>query len=83
MTYCRYKPCANEVELHPTCAQPHLVRFMLDHGIRPIAYSPISRPGRGGATLPDGTILAPEDWHDLRENPVLKKIAANHKKSEV
>ena len=56
---------------------------MLDHDIRPIAYSPISRPGRGGSTLPDGTILAPKDWHDLRQNPVLKDIAAKHKKSEV
>lgn len=83
MTYCKYKPAVNEVELHPTCQQPHLVRFLIDHDIRPIAYSPISRPGRGGSILPDGSFLTPEDWHDLRENPTLKEIAKAHGKSEV
>ena len=56
---------------------------MLEHDIRPIAYSPISRPGRGGSILPDGSFLTPADWVDLRENPVLKAIAAKHNKSEV
>ena len=83
MTYCKYKPVVNQIELHPTCAQHEFVRFLIDHDIRPIAYSPISRPGRGGAVLPDGSNLVPENWHDLRENPLLKRLAAKHNKSEV
>ena len=83
LTYARIKPVVNQVELHPTHAQHEFVRMMKDHGIRPIAYAPISRPGRGGSRLPDGSWLTPEGWQDLRENPVLKNIAANHKKSVV
>ena len=56
---------------------------MKEHDIRPIAYSPISRPGRGFLILPDRSFITPADWVDLRENPVLKAIAAKHKKSEV
>ena len=83
MTYCKYKPVVNQVELHPTCAQPELVRFLIDHDIRPIAYSPISRPGRGGSRLADGSFITPEGWHDLRQNPTIQKIAKNHGKTEV
>ena len=57
--------------------------MMIDHGIRPIAYSPISRPGRGGSKLPDGSNLVPLDWHDLRKNPKIMAIAKAHGKSEV
>jgi len=60
-----------------------MVRFLKDHDIQPIAYAPISRPGRGGSILPDGSFLTPEDWNDLRENETLKKIGAKHGKSEV
>ena len=47
LNYARIKPVCNEIELHPLCAQPKLVKFMRDHSIVPIAYCPI---GRGADT---------------------------------
>jgi len=42
----RIKPAANEMELHPHFQQPELFRWVVDHGIVPIAYSPIGSPSR-------------------------------------
>jgi diketogulonate reductase-like aldo/keto reductase len=39
-------PAANEMELHPHFQQPTLLRYVVDHGIVPIGYSPIGSPGR-------------------------------------
>jgi len=39
-------PAANEMELHPHFQQPALLRYVTDHGIVPIGYSPIGSPGR-------------------------------------
>ena len=42
----KIKPAANEMELHPHFQQPELFRYVVDHGILPIGYSPIGSPGR-------------------------------------
>ena len=47
LSYARIPPACNEVELHPLCSQPKLLKFMKDHQIVPIAYCPI---GRGADT---------------------------------
>jgi diketogulonate reductase-like aldo/keto reductase len=39
-------PAANEMELHPHFQQPALLRYVVDHGIVPVGYSPIGSPGR-------------------------------------
>jgi len=83
MTYCKYKPVVNEIELNPSCAQHEFVRFLIDHKIRPIAYAPLSRPGRGGHKLRDGSFLTPENHSDLRQNSTIKNCAKKYKKSEV
>ncbi len=41
LSYARYKPACNQVELHPYLSQPDLVRFCLKNNIAPIAYSPL------------------------------------------
>lgn len=64
----RIKPAVNEMELHPHFQQPELFRYVVDHGIVPIGYSPIGSPGR-----PDRD-RTPEDTVDL-EDPVLVQIA--------
>ena len=61
-------PTANEMELHPHFQQPELLRFVVDHGIVPIGYSPIGSPGRPER---DRT---PEDTVDT-EDPVIVAIA--------
>ena len=43
LSYARIPPAVNEVELHPLCVQPKLVKFMFDNKIEPIAYCPIAR----------------------------------------
>jgi diketogulonate reductase-like aldo/keto reductase len=62
------RPAANEMELHPHFQQPELLRYVVDHGILPIGYSPIGSPGRPQR---DRT---PQDTVDT-EDPVIVAIA--------
>jgi alcohol dehydrogenase (NADP+) len=64
----RVRPVANEMELHPHFQQPQLFRYVLEHGIVPIGYSPIGSPGRPER---DRT---PKDTVDT-EDPVIVAIA--------
>ncbi len=64
----RVRPAANEMELHPHFQQPQLFRYVVEHGIVPIGYSPIGSPGRPER---DRT---PEDTVDT-EDPVIVAIA--------
>ncbi len=51
------KPAANEMEMHPHFQQPELFRFVTDHGIVPIGYSPIGSPSRPERDrTPDDTV---------------------------
>ena len=65
---CLIKPVVNEMEIHPHFQQPELFKFMLDHGVQVIGYSPIGSPGRPER---DKT---PEDTVDM-EDPVIVAIA--------
>ena len=40
------------------------MKFLLAKDIRPIAYTPVARPG----AVEKGDKLTPKDWPDLREN---------------
>jgi diketogulonate reductase-like aldo/keto reductase len=42
----RIKPVCNEMELHPHFQQPELFRFVTEHGLIPIGFSPIGSPAR-------------------------------------
>jgi alcohol dehydrogenase (NADP+) len=64
----RIKPACNEMELHPHFQQPELFKFVVDHGIVPIGFSPIGSP-----TRPDRDKM-PDDTVDI-EDPVIVKIA--------
>ncbi len=61
-------PAVNEMELHPHFQQPELFDYVVQHGMVPIAYSPIGSPGRPER---DRT---PEDTVDI-EDPVIVDIA--------
>jgi alcohol dehydrogenase (NADP+) len=61
-------PAANQMELHPHFQQPELLRYVTDHGIVPIGYSPLGSPGRPER---DRT---PEDTVDI-EDPLIVAIA--------
>lgn len=67
----RIRPAANEMELHPHFQQPELFAYVREHGMQPIAYSPIGSPGRPER---DRT---PEDTVDI-EDPVIAEIADRH-----
>ena len=67
----RIKPAANEMELHPHFQQPELFRFVVDHGIQPIGYSPLGSPAR-----PERDRTA-EDTAPT-EDPVIVRIAEHH-----
>ncbi len=62
------KPVCNEMELHPNFQQPVLFKYVVDHGMVPIAFSPIGSPARPER---DRT---PEDTVDI-EDTVIVKIA--------
>lgn len=64
-------PVANEMELHPHFQQPDLFRYVVDHGILPIGYSPLGSPSR-----PERDRTS-EDTADL-DDPVLRAIAEKH-----
>lgn len=42
-SYARIPPAVNEVEIHPLYNQEGLVRYCLDQGILPVAYSSLAR----------------------------------------
>jgi diketogulonate reductase-like aldo/keto reductase len=65
----RIPPACNEMELHPHFQQPELFRFVLEHGVVPIGYSPVGSPAR-----PDRD-RTPADTVDV-EDPVIRGIAA-------
>jgi len=64
----RIRPAANQMELHPHFQQPELFRFVRDHGIEPVGYSPIGSPNR-----PERDRTA-DDTVDI-EDPVIVAIA--------
>jgi diketogulonate reductase-like aldo/keto reductase len=61
-------PAANEMEMHPHFQQPELFRWVVEHSILPIGYSPIGSPSRPER---DRT---PDDTVDV-EDPVIVRIA--------
>ncbi len=67
----RIKPVVSEMEMHPCFRQDALFTFCLDHGIQPIAYSPLGSPARPER---DKT---PDDLADMQE-PVVVEIARRH-----
>jgi diketogulonate reductase-like aldo/keto reductase len=64
----RVRPAVNQMELHPHFQQPELFRFVREHGIEPVGYSPIGSPNRPER---DRT---PEDTVDI-EDPAIVEIA--------
>jgi diketogulonate reductase-like aldo/keto reductase len=64
----RIRPAVNQMELHPHFQQPELFRFVKDHGMEPVGYSPIGSPNRPER---DRT---PDDTVDM-EDPVIVAIA--------
>ena len=45
LCYARHKPVVNQVELNPQISQVELVDFCLSVDVRPVAYTPVARPG--------------------------------------
>ena len=69
LSYARIPPACNEVELHPMCVQPKLVKFMLENKIEPIGYCPIAR-GANTAKCPD-----------IGEHPTVKACSEKYGKT--
>lgn len=65
------KPVTNEMELHPHFQQQGFFTYLLEHGIQPIAYSPVGSPKR-----PDRDKTR-QDTVDM-EDPVILNIAGKH-----
>ena len=64
----KFKPAANEMELHPHFQQPEFFQYCIDNAIVPIGFAPIGSP-----TRPDRD-KSPEDTVDIQD-PVIIKIA--------
>jgi diketogulonate reductase-like aldo/keto reductase len=67
----RIPPAVNQMELHPHFQQPELFRYVREHGIEAVGYSPIGSPNRPER---DRT---PEDTTDI-EDPAIVEIAERH-----
>lgn len=65
------KPVVEELELHPHFQQPEFYKYLVEHEIQPIGYSPIGSPARPNR---DRT---PEDTNPL-EDPTIIEIARKH-----
>jgi alcohol dehydrogenase (NADP+) len=65
----KFKPAANEMELHPHFQQPEFFQYCMDNAILPIGFAPIGSP-----TRPDRD-KSPDDTVDIQD-PVIVKIAA-------
>lgn len=65
------RPVVNQMECHPHFQQPELFRYLIDHHVQPVGFSPLGSPGR-----PERDRTA-EDTVCL-EDPVLVDIAAGH-----
>ena len=51
---CRIKPCVNQVESHPFCAQTKLIEWSRKHGIVTTAFSPLGSPARPARLVSEG-----------------------------
>ena len=71
LPFCRIKPAALEMELHPSFQQPELFDYALRHDILPVGYCPIGSPSR-----PERDRTA-EDVADI-ELPAVRKAAEAH-----
>lgn len=69
LSYAEIPPSANEVELHPYCAQRKLVQYCLLNDITPIAYGPLTAPG-----MKDSLACALTD-------PVITSLSEKYKKT--
>lgn len=67
------------MELNPQISQVDLVDFCLSVDVRPVAYTPVARPGGSQK----GDKLCGENWPDLRDNSYLQELAAKYNKSVV
>ena len=64
LAYAKVKPAVNQVEIHPFIPNEELVRFCLDNGILPEAYSPLGSQDQ-----------VPHTGEKVRTNETLNKAA--------
>jgi alcohol dehydrogenase (NADP+) len=75
----RIPPSNLQIELHAYLQQKDLVEFCKKNKIVVTAYSPLGSPGLAKFMAQFGTKI---DLPDILNNPVVRTIAAKHKKSE-
>lgn len=68
---CSIRPTFNEMELHPTFAQPELLAYVKEQGMIPVGFSPLGSPNR-----PERDRTA-DDVADM-EHPIVVEIARSH-----
>ena len=71
LPHLKVMPAAMEMELHLAFQQKELLRFALDHGIRPIGFCPLGSPSRPERDKTSQDVAA-------MEMPVIQKIAWAH-----
>lgn len=75
LTYCRIKPVANEIELHPYNVQDNLVKFLKDRDVQPIAYVPLAKGDMSSQYVPHKT--------NIFDQEIIKRLSTKYKRTGV
>jgi diketogulonate reductase-like aldo/keto reductase len=75
MGYCRLRPFANQIELHPHLSQDSIIKWCRQNFINIIAYSPFGSPGY--VELQMDLLMG----QGALEEPTIQEIARKHNKS--
>lgn len=70
LSFAKYKPAINEVEIHPFLANTELIDYLVKHDILPEAYSPLGSQNQ-----------VPTTGEKVSENKTLNEIANKKQKS--
>jgi len=79
LSYAKIPPVVNQIELNVICQQKELVRFLIAKNIRPVAYTPVSRPG----AYAKGDSVVPASYPDASTNEYLVDLGKKYNKSTV
>ena len=72
LTYAKIPPAVNQICIYPCHAQQKHIDFIVDHGIVPVAYSPLGRIGSS---------FGPVTSVNLLDDPLIRHLAKKYNRT--